>query len=341
MPKIERSIFGTIKNTTVERFQLENDQGMSISVMTYGATLLEVVVPDKTGRFENVVLGCATLAEYSAHSPYFGATIGRVGGRIRQGKWLNTQLTQNEGEQHIHGGVNAVSHRVWEVLKSDVENLSVTLGVVSPAGDNGYPGNLEMTVTYQLYADNHFEIITTGITDEATLFNPTNHSYFNLSGDLKETISEHQLEIGASQVALMDDSKCPTGVLAPVANTAFDFQAGQTLKAFTKKEPQGLDTPFPLNEGSDFAVRLTDNVSGRRMVIETDANAIVVFSTTGMNEPYLVNGTRPMVSELGIALEPQQLPDAIHHDHFGDIVLPAGRHKSYRSSYRFDTIKQN
>lgn len=336
MRAAQRAPFGTVAGEQVEQIELVNEQGMRLKVMNYGATLLELHVPDRNGVLENVVLGFTDLSRYVNDSPYFGATIGRVAGRIRDGRWGDTQLSQNEGAQHIHGGAHNVSHRVW--LIETVTDTAVTMSLTLPEGDQGYPGTLTMRVTYALLADNQVSITTTGHSDTQTLFNPTNHSYFNLSGGLKETVSEHCIILAADKVAAVDETKCPTGVLVPVEGSAFDFRKGKTLTQFCVDEPAGLDTPFVLQEDSPSAVIVQDNVSGRQLRVATTAAAVVLFSTTGMNEDYLVNGTRPMCSQLGLAIEPQMLPDAIHHADFGNIVLEANETKGYRSIYTFDTI---
>lgn len=336
MSAMQRSAFGTVAGELVEKVELTNAQGLRLAVMNYGATLLALDVPDRHGVLENVVLGFGDLASYVNDSPYFGATIGRVAGRIRDGRWDTIQLSQNEGNQHIHGGINNVSHRVW-VIES-VTDSAVTMCIVLPAGDQGYPGTLTMRVTYELQADNRMTITTTGHSDARTLFNPTNHSYFNLSGGLKATVSEHQVKVAADKMAEVDETKCPTGRLLPVAGTAFDFRSGQTITQFCQAEAAGLDTPFLLQPQASSAVTVTDDSSGRRLQIATTAAAVVLFSTTGMNEAYVVNDTRPMCSQLGLAIEPQMLPDAIHHPDFGNIVIEAGETKQYQSVYTFDTI---
>lgn len=329
--------YGWYEGQEVFEYVLTNDQQAVFRCLNYGAVVTAIEVPDKFGKIENVVLGFKQLEDYVTDSPYFGAFVGRVAGRIADGAWLTYQLTKNsgQGQHHIHGGEANFSQQVWNSrVVQENDKIGVAFSLISPDGDNGYPGNLSVTVTYYWNNENVWEMLITAETDQPTLFNPTNHTYFNLSGNTKRKILGHTLQMDAESYAEINDSKLPTGRLLPVKGTAFDFRAPKTLDKAIKERPKGFDTPFKLN--GDKAIRLSDAESGRSLAMETNREAVVVFSTTGMEEEYLVDGEK-MSSHRGIALETQEMPDAVHHPSFQSIVIEPGETVHYRTKYAFTT----
>lgn len=327
--------YGWYEEQEVFEYVLTNDRQAVFRCIDYGAVVTGIEVPDQFGKIENVVLGFKQFEDYVNDSPYFGAFVGRVAGRIADGAWSDYQLTKNEGQHHIHGGNHTFSQRVWEsrVVKEQ-DKIGVTFSLVSPDGDNGYPGNLNVTVTYYWTNDNIWEMLVTAESDQKTLFNPTNHTYFNLSGHTKRDILNHTLQMDAQNYAETNESKLPTGRLLPVANTAFDFRRAKKMTTAIKERPEGFDTPFKLTGGK--TIQLHDPDNGRTLVVETDREAVVVFSTTGMEEDYLVDGEK-MSSHRGIALETQELPDAINHPEFRTIVIEPEKTYRYWTKYMFTT----
>ncbi|MBM6615489.1 galactose mutarotase [Desemzia sp. RIT804] len=327
--------YGWYEGKEVFEYVLTNDQQAVFRCIDYGAVVTGIEVPDQFGKRENVVLGFKQFEDYVNDSPYFGAFVGRVAGRIADGAWSAYRLTQNEGQHHIHGGVHNFSQRVWDsrVVKEN-NKVGVAFSLVSPDGDNGYPGNLSVTVTYYWTNENVWEMLITAETDQQTLFNPTNHTYFNLSGNTKRKVLNHTLQMDAEKYAETNGAKLPTGRLLPVANTAFDFRVPKKMRTAIKERPEGFDTPFKLT--GNKKIQLHDPDSGRILVIETDREAVVVFSTTDMEEDYLVDGEK-MSSHRGIALETQELPDAVHHPKFRSIVIEPERTYHYRTKYTFTT----
>lgn len=327
--------YGSHNNKEVVEYTITNQQGAVFRCINYGAVVTSIEVADRFDKMENVVLGFNKLEDYVKDSPYFGAIVGRVAGRIADGTWSEVQLTQNESQNHIHGGTVNFSQLVWdsEIVKEE-EKTGVAFSLVSPHGDNGYPGNLKVTVTYFWTNDNVWEMLITAETDQRTLFNPTNHTYFNLSGNAKRNITDHTLQMAAELYAETNQEKIPTGRLASVADTAFDFRTAKHLQTAIEERPEGFDTPFKLN--GEKTIRLQDEESGRKLTIETNREAVVVFSTTGMDGDYLVAGEK-MSSHRGIALETQELPDAIHHPEFQSIVIEPGQDYHYRTTYTFTT----
>lgn len=330
--KFTKRRFGWIGNQEVTEYQLITDNGAVFRCIDYGAVVTGIEVPDRNGNYENVVLGFDTLEEYIQDSPYFGALVGRVAGRIKNGVWGAHQLTQNEGAHHIHGGQSNFSQIVWDAeVKKAADFSDIVFTHTSPAGDNGYPGNLTVKVTYRWTENAVWEMVIQAETDAATLFNPTNHTYFNLSGTAKRTILDHTLQISSDVYAEVGADKCPTGKLCPVVGTPYDFRMPIFMREALEKQPAGYDTPFKLTTGD---MRLSEPKSGRQVAIRTSREAVVVFSTTGMDEDYLVMGKK-MCSHLGIALETQELPDAVHHPHFQSIVLKPGERYFSQTSYYF------
>ncbi len=327
--------YGWHEGQEVFEYVLTNDQQAVFRCINYGAVVTKIEVPDQLGKIENVVLGFNQFEDYVTDSPYFGAFVGRVAGRIADGAWSDYQLTKNEREHHIHGGNQTFSQVVWDSqLVKEQDKIGVSFSFVSPDGDNGYPGNLSVTVTYYWTNENVWEMLITAKSDQETLFNPTNHTYFNLSGQTKRNVLNHTLQMEAANYAETNESKLPTGRLLPVAQTAFDFREPKKMDLAIQDRPVGFDTPFKLS--GNKTIRLDDPDSGRILKMETNREAVVVFSTTGMEEEYLVDGEK-MSSHRGIALETQELPDAINHPQFCSIVIEPGKTYHYWTKYTFTT----
>lgn len=325
--------YGWYEEQEVFEYVLTNDQHAVFRCIDYGAVVTGIEVPDQFGKIENVVLGFNQFEDYVKDSPYFGAFVGRVAGRIADGTWSDYQLTKNEGQHHIHGGNHTFSQRVWKSqVVREQDKVGVAFSLTSPDGDNGYPGNLNVRVTYYWTNENVWEMVVTAETDQETMFNPTNHTYFNLSGNTKRTVLNHTLKMDAEEYAETTPSKLPTGHLLPVANTAFDFREPKKIATAIKERPEGFDTPFKLT--GDKTIQLHDPDNGRTLVMETDREAVVVFSTTGMEEDYLVDGKK-MSSHRGMALETQELPDAVNHSKFRSIVISPGKTYRYWTKYAF------
>lgn len=338
--KITETVVGLLNGQIIKVYHLINDRSLQVDVLSYGATLMKILMPDRLGHVENIIVGFDKWESYIDHIAYFGASVGPVAGRINKGGWGEVQLTKNVGNVHMHGGIRAFSHRPWELFRAECaeDAVTLTLELTLEDGVNGYPGPVCTTVTFQLTNDNELILSYTGLADQRTLFNPTSHTYFNLSGDIKSLVDQHILTIHADKVTELDTSLCPTGQMLDVTGTAFDFRYGQVLNDFFKKMPNGLDTPFLLDRRGRWDIALEDRVSGRRVRIETGCQSVVVFTSNGMDEDYIVNGKRKMAAHLGVAIEPQMLPDAVRHTHFGSIIIEPGEIKQYRTLYQFQTL---
>lgn len=341
---------GEIDGQTIKLFTLKNDHGMELSCMNFGCVITKILAPDICGRFENVVLGFDTLREYEKYSPYFGAVIGRVAGRIKDAQFeLNGnryKLSRNENQNHLHGGLKGFSHVLWDAnIIERNRNAGIEFTYTSPDEDEGYPGKLEMKVTYLLNNQNELLISYEGISDRKTLLNPTNHSYFNLSGDLKRDILDHVLTVKSDQFLEIDDELLPTGNLIDVENTPFDFRKGRKIReGVCSSHPQnilvgnGYDHPYLLRNNHQQEIILTDKESGRELVIETDQPSFVLYTGNQLEDDFQIRGVQSR-KYLGICLETQRPPDSTHHPHFQSVVLEKGEVYHSETKYRFTIMK--
>lgn len=329
--------WGSIGTEKVMRITLSQPNGMSVSCINYGARLIRLLVPDREGKSENVVLGLADAEAYGNDRASFGATVGPVAGRIAGGRWGAVQLEQNNGEHHIHGGSRGWGQQFWDFTTEETaEAVTVTFTLDSTPETVGYPGHLQAKVSYSLDAEGCLTIKMEGISrdNEETLFNPTSHIYFNLSGDAKRPITDHILQMTCEEVLELDADKLPNGTKQAVVGTAFDFREATVLGEAIGKRPQGFDDVFLMQANKQPQLILSAEESGRQMTLSSNRSSIVLFSTTDMNEPYLVNG-RPMQSHLGLAIEAQEVPDAIHHPGWDNIVLAPNTLAARVQNYTF------
>lgn len=322
-------------------FTLTNDHNISVIISDFGATVIAINTPDKDGHVANITLGFMHSHDYAKHHDYFGASVARVAGRLGNATWEGHQLDKNSDPNHIHGGTHpSISYSHWGLIKliKTETQVGVVMRYVSPAGENGYPGRLTIFAMFVLDKTNKFTITYFGETDATTLFNPTTHIYFNLSGNAQDRIDNHQLTLQADAIAETDTNKVPTGKFLQVADTPYDFRKTGALGKQLAKLPNGLDTPFKLNQITDGhpQLELFDPKSGRGVVIHTNSNAMILFSTTGFEGDFLVDGNRKMTSQLGLAIEPQMLPDAPNHPDFGNIVIKPGDPLIYQNTYTFN-----
>lgn len=341
--------FGESNEQTIQKFILTNDQGISVSCLDYGCIITDILIPDRNGKIENVVLGFDSMEDYQEHSPYFGAIVGRVAGRIKGGQFeLNGNkyiLEKNEGANHLHGGAKGFSNVIWDASILDgEEGIGVEFSYLSVDGEEGYPGNLQMKVTY-LLTNNEFTIIVNGTSDQDTLLNVTNHTYFNLSGNIKDDVLKHQLTLKSDRFLELNEELLPTGEMAKVEGTVFDFQAGRKIEDGTVSVDKqnllvggGYDHPFLLSSNNNKEIQLYDEVSGRNLTVETNQPAVVVYTSNQLEGDFEMRGVRPR-NYLGICLETQGLPDAIHHPQFPSVVLKKGKEYKTVTTYRFGVEK--
>lgn len=329
-------------------FTLTNQQGMKVSFLNYGGIITEIIVPNKDGVMENVVLGFKDYADYEDNKNFFGAITGRVAGRIQDAELtLNGKLyplEKNENSHHLHGGSKGLYQVIWdaEPFQSD-DTVGVKLSHLSPDGDSGYPGNLDITVTYTLNNDNEFIIDYAATTDKTTALTLTNHSYFNLSGNLAETIHNHHITMASSEFVELDEELIPTGEKLDVTGTTFDFQNGRKLSdgigqpAIQHQVANGgYDHYFIFDQHKEDKVIVKEENSGRILKVKTNQPGIVMYTGNGLTDDLeLLEGKSKQY--LGVCLETQSSPASLHHDDFPSVVLEPSEKYEKQTTFSFST----
>ncbi len=340
--------FGKTKyNEEVIKYSLKNDKGCYVSILNYGGTITEIVVPDKEGILENVVLGLNTIQAYEEQSPYFGSLVGRMAGRISHAQFKiddNTySLAKNNNGHNLHGGIQGFDKVIWDAEGSVNENeATLSLHYISEDGEEGFPGNLDVIVRYTFNNSNTLLISYEAITDKKTLVNLTNHSYFNLSGNYKRDILDHVLTIYANEFGCINNEVVPTGIKR-VKDTPFDFTKSKRVgEAIDSDDEQiryggGYDHPFLLDTNACYAAILEDNESGRRLEIETDQKSVVFYSGNFIDNEMTLIGGKKGENRLGLCLETQYYPDAVNQECFDTYILkPEGVYTAF-TKYSFKT----
>ena len=331
-----------------ELLRVENAHGASATFTPFGARLVELRVPDRAGRLDNVVLGFDDTETYRRNAGlYFGATIGRVAGRIAGGAFelggRRHQLTCNEGQTHLHGGSERSFDRVdWSARRARSEHGSgVRFEYVSPDGEERYPGELRVSAEYSLSDDNELWTVFRAVSDAPTPVNMTNHAYWNLGGAGPNPVLGHELMIAASHTVAMGTDLVPTGALDPVADTPRDFRRrraiGERLPEDSGEPWPGFDSAYALDAHdaeSEVVVSLHDPQSGRVMEIFTTEPAIQMYTANRVPEITGRHG-RPYRAGNAICLEPYRMPDAVNRPEFPSIVVRPGNEYMHVSRYRF------
>lgn len=345
--KVEQRLFGQLEGHPVTLFTMENANGFRVSCMDWGCVITDIMAPDRNGKSENVVLGFETLEEYGGNPHFLGAVAGRFAGRIKGGAFSleekRYQLAANANGHHLHGGNKGFSHVLWNstVIRKE-DGASIEFTYLSPDGEEGYPGNLELAVTYSLRDDaDELAISYSAVSDQTTLVNLTNHSYFNLSGNLKRDVLSHRLTLASCQFLELDEELIPTGELLPVGQSVFDFRIGRKIYDGTVSgDPQnllagcGYDHPFILDNSQRESIMLEDEESGRKLIVETTEPAVVLYTGNSLEGPYSFSGTKAC-NYLGLCLETQGLPDSVHHPHFPSAILKKGERYTSETKYTF------
>ncbi len=342
--------FGKAKNgAQATLYCFENAAGMVMEVTDFGATLYALKVPDKNGQPRDVVLGYDSPMEYlSGSNTAFGATIGRNGNRIGEARFeLNGktyQMDQNEKGNNLHSGFDYYHYRMWNA-KASTDN-SITFSLHSPDGDQGFPGNFDIDVTYTLTDDGELRIDYCGVPDHDTVANMTNHSYFNLNGHDSGSILEHEVWVDADAFLATDADQIPTGEIVPVAGTPMDFRTkkpiGRDIGADDDqmKIAGGYDHNWCLNNHGVFAkvASLFSGESGITMDVCTDRPGVQIYTANYLREEPGKGGAVYKTHQ-GICFETQGYPDAIHHSNFPSVICRAGEPYQTTTVYRFRVEK--
>lgn len=344
--KIETSLFGETKNKeTVTAYTVTNSRGASITVLDYGAVLKNVIVPDRNGALTDVVLGYDKVEDYEVNPPHFGATIGRNGNRIEGGEFSingqEYQLPLNEGgKNNLHSGPDGYEFRMWDA-KTNEKNGCVSLSLVSPDGDQGFPGTFRVTVTYMLTEDNKVKIHYEGVSDQDTIVNMTNHSYFNLNGEGNGSILSHTLQIAAEGYTPVDQNLIPYGTVEPVDQTPFDFRRPKTIERDLNPADEqlshagGYDHNFALSgSGLRNVAWVRGDKSGITMTVMTDQPGVQFYAGNSITGPVGKNG-HVYGGHEGFALETQHFPNSVNVLAFDSPKLDAGERYSTTTCYTF------
>ena len=340
-----KTLFGTLADgTEIHRWSLENG-GTRLKVLSYGGIVQSLEVPDRDGRYANVCLGFDRVEDYVAASPYFGALIGRYGNRVARGRFTldgeSHQLSVNDGVNSLHGGAQGFDKRVWDVEPfTEGADVGLHLYRTSVDGEMGYPGTLEVKVTYTLTRHGDWRIDYEATTDKATVVNLTNHVYWNLGGEGTGTIEDHELRIAASRYTPTDSGLIPTGELAKVAGTPFDFrkgkQIGRDIRAGHQQQvlAKGYDHNWVLDKGitakPEHVATLRDRSSGRTLKISTVEPGLQFYSGNFLDGTLVGPSGRTYRQGDALCLETQHFPDSPNHPSFPSTVLRPGQ--TYRST---------
>jgi aldose 1-epimerase len=345
-PGVAKKPFGkTADGTPVDLYVLTNSNGMVAKIMSYGVTVTELHVPDAAGKVEDVVLGFDDLDGYLKGHPFFGCIAGRVANRIAKGRFTldgkEYKLAVNNGPNSLHGGKKGFDKVVWTGEAHRLtEAAAVRFSYLSPDGEEGYPGNLKVTVTYTLTDQNELKIDYTATTDKATPVNLTNHSYFNLAGAKSGDVLAQELMLAADNYTPTDATLIPTGEIRPVKGTPLDFTKPTPIGARIRelKATNGYDHNFVINGGGKeltLGARARDPKSGRVMEMWTTEPGVQLYTANGLDGSLKGKGGVAYVRHAGFCLEAQHFPDSVNHPEFASVILRPGQTYKQTTLYRF------
>lgn len=352
---VTRAAFGTLPDgTAIEVFTLTNAHGLVVRAITYGGIIVSLHAPDRDGRLDDIVLGYDTVDGYvKDNSPYFGAIIGRFGNRIAKGTFsLDGQaytLATNNGPNHLHGGLQGFDKVVWTGESASTDRgPSVTFSRTSPDGEEGYPGALTARVTYTLTDRNELIVDYHATTDKPTIVNLTQHSYFNLAGQGARDILGHELQVVADRYTPVDSTLIPTGELAPVEATPFDFREPTAIGArIDADHPQikaglGYDHNFVLTrsgDGLEVAARVVEPTTGRTLEVATTEPGLQFYSGNFLDGSITGKAGRVYQHRYGFCLETQHFPDSPNQPAFPSVVLRPGEEYRTQTVFTFGVAR--
>ncbi|MEH6910881.1 MAG: aldose epimerase family protein [Oceanicoccus sp.] len=352
--KIQEESFGKLPDGgNVVLYTLANSNGQTLKVTNYGGVIVALTAADRDGQYTDIVLGYQDLDHYQHDINYLGALVGRCAGRIDKGCFnldgRDFKLNLNSGEHHLHGGVKGLDKKLWQAsVNKGVDNVSIALTTSSADGEEGYPGLLDIKVVYTLTDNDELIIGYEATTTKTTIFNPTQHLYFNLSGDADKNVLDHLLHIRSTYYLPINSDSIPTGEVSPVAASPFDFRqsspVGESINSDHDQIQHGsgydhywlLDKPVVKN--SQIAAQVIEPNSGRRLSVLTDQPGLVFYSGNYLDGQYQNKDKLPYMFRTGFCLETQRPPDAPNHAHFPSTKLEPGEQFSSTTVFVFDSI---
>lgn len=343
---VEEEQFGTLEDgREVSLYTFTNANDMEVTITNYGGIVTSIRTPDQDGNLDNVVLGFDSLEKYLEGTPYFGAIVGRYGNRIEGGTFTiddtEYELATNDGNHHLHGGEEGFDKKLWNAEVNSEEG-SLTLTYLSEDGEEGYPGNLDVTVVYTLTNDNELKIEYEATTDQSTPVNLTNHSYFNLSGHPDSTILDHELMINADRYTPVNDELIPTGELAEVEGTPFDFtEPHEVGTRINEPEGNGYDHNYVLNRSENdsliHAATLYHSDTGREMKVMTTEPGVQLYTGNFLDGSLQGPDGTPFVQHGALCLETQHFPNSPNEPDFPSTILEPGEKYQTTTIYQFST----
>jgi len=335
-----------------KEYTLTNDHDMTVSVLNFGGIITKILVPDRNGYIENIVLGYKEYNDYEENPNYFGAIIGPVAGRIKAASFdldnKTFNLAANDGDNHLHGGPDGFHQVIWEVNSfKDQNSVGLILTYKSTDGEAGFPGNVGIKVTYTLTNENQLILDYIATSDEKTLLTLTNHTYFNLSGDLKTTVKEHTLYMDSSEFVELDEQLIPTSRKLNGEGTPFDFRDEQIIGdglndnyEQNKIVGNGYDHYFIFAKNSDHQVVVKEPVQGRMMTVKTTQPGMVLYTANGLSEGLpLAEGLSKKY--LGVCFETQASPASLHNAELPSVILNKSDVYHQQTVFSFGLIDNN
>ncbi|TDX86877.1 aldose epimerase family protein [Epilithonimonas xixisoli] len=336
---------------SIKQYTLKNKNGMEAKIINYGAIITSLTAPDKDGKFQDIVLGYTKPEDYFNGNPYFfGALIGRYGNRIANAKFeldgKTYDLDKNDGPNHLHGGKKGFYTKLWKVDEKASNDHTLKLDYTSADGEEGYPGKLDVSVIYTLNDENALEIAYSATTDKKTIVNLTQHSYFNLSGNFNQPITDHELQLKAATFIPVNNTLIPTGELKPVAGTPFDFNQSKLIG----KDIEASDEQLKLGKGYDHCWVLDGKglrtigslyhpASGRVMEVITTEPGVQFYSGNFLDGKYDTKTGGKNEFRTGLCLETQHYPDSPNQPSFPSVVMEPGQKYETKTIYKFSVKK--
>lgn len=338
---ITKADWGEFDSSKVYLYTLTNSKGTEVKITNYGGIVTSFVTADKNGNRSSIIIGFDSLNGYLAKPPYFGALIGRYGNRIGDAKFTldgkEYKLAANNGKNHLHGGLKGFDKVVWTatIMNDTIPTLMLTY--LSKDGEEGYPGNLKVTVHYILTEDNELKIEYDAETDKATPVNLTNHSYFNLTGDVSNTILNHTLMIDADNYTPVDTTLIPTGEIKSVKGTPFDFTTAKTIGKEIDSVKGGYDHNWVLNKKDNSLQKvavLSDSLSGRSVEVYTTEPGLQFYTGNFLDGKFINRDGKAINQHTALCMETQHFPDSPNEPNFPSTILKPGEKYHSETVYK-------